>query len=151
VKAPLVAPHTDDDVVIDRHDLDSDHDGIPDAVEGLLDSDNDGVFDRHDLDSDNDGLLDAIEASGNGAIPVDSDDDGYLDHLDHDIDENGIPDVEQPQEPLQAIAPAVGEIKTGLAGRGCSITGTGPADPSLPALLLLSVFGLLLRSRRRAG
>ena len=42
--------------------LDRDHDGIPDLIEGIVDTDADGVADLNDLDSDNDGLLDSVES-----------------------------------------------------------------------------------------
>jgi hypothetical protein len=44
-------------------DLDSDGDGIPDAIEGDGDPDGDGVPNRLDLDSDGDGALDAAEGA----------------------------------------------------------------------------------------
>jgi len=59
---------TDGDGTLDYQDLDSDNDGIPDAIENgsgpnAVDSDNDGVLDFRDVDSDNDGILDAVETA----------------------------------------------------------------------------------------
>jgi hypothetical protein len=72
---------TDGDGAPDFRDLDSDGDGIGDAVErgpspGLVDTDGDGVPDVRDLDSDDDGLSDAEEGA------ADSDGDGVPDYLD---------------------------------------------------------------------
>jgi len=44
-------------------DGDMDHDGIPDSTEGLADIDGDGLDNLRDLDSDGDGLTDAIETA----------------------------------------------------------------------------------------
>ncbi len=78
------------------------------------DSDGDGVTDNLDLDTDNDGIPDAIEAQGaafvpyaavdtnsdgidnsygNGVTPVDTDTDGIPDYLDLDSDNDGIYDL----------------------------------------------------------
>ena len=46
----------------DPNDADSDDDGLSDAHDGTADSDGDGAIDALDGDSDNDGLLDSIEA-----------------------------------------------------------------------------------------
>lgn len=110
---------SDTDGVPDAADLDDDNDGIPDLVEGSLDTDNDGILDRLDLDSDGDGLSDLFEAggidadndglvdgftdtNGNGyhdafesgplAVP-DSDIDGFYDFQDIDSDADGIVDI----------------------------------------------------------
>jgi len=81
-----VPTDTDGDSVPDSRDLDSDNDGIPNAIEGMGDSDGDGIPDRFDLDSDNDGIPDLVEAGG-----VDSDDDGRVDDK-TDADKNGVAD-----------------------------------------------------------
>jgi hypothetical protein len=87
---------TDHDRIPDYLDLDSDGDGIPDAIEAgdaepatpPIDTDADGIPDFRDVDSDNDGVPDAVEDSnGNGVVDKsetdprdpDSDDDGALD------------------------------------------------------------------------
>lgn len=61
---------------------DSDGDGLPDAVEGILGSD------PADPDSDDDGILDGIEPEGG----ADTDGDGLLNLLDADSDDDGRPD-----------------------------------------------------------
>ncbi|WP_067146882.1 LamG-like jellyroll fold domain-containing protein [Pseudotamlana agarivorans] len=86
--------------------------------QALCDRDGDGVADLYDLDSDNDGIPDAVEAglgqytSGNGILngpvntsnglmthagvtPVDSDGDGIPDYLDLDSDNDGVFDVDE--------------------------------------------------------
>ncbi|MFK7814197.1 MAG: beta strand repeat-containing protein, partial [Maribacter sp.] len=80
----------DGDGVADNIDLDNDNDGIPDLIEGTIDSDSDGIPDFLDLDSDNDGVTDVKEAGGtdvdgDGRIDnfVDSDDDGLNDAQDN--------------------------------------------------------------------
>lgn len=77
----LPLPDTDNDGIDDHRDLDSDNDGIADAVErgpgpGARDSDGDGTPDHLDLDSDGDGLSDLLEGTD------DSDGDGTPDYLD---------------------------------------------------------------------
>ena len=74
---------------------DTDHDGIPDALDtadtvfgGLpvADSDGDGVPNTLDLDDDNDGIPDSVEGL------ADADGDGIPNSLDPDSDGDGIPD-----------------------------------------------------------
>ena len=75
---------TDGDGTPDFRDLDTDDDGIVDAIErgpngnNPVDSDNDGIADFRDIDSDNDGILDINEGTG------DCDGDGIPDYLDED-------------------------------------------------------------------
>ena len=84
---------TDGDGVSGLADLDTDNDGIPDAIEApdgdfTVDTDGDGIPDYVDLDSDNDGIPDVIEAS---AGAVDSDGNGLVDGM-IDADGNGLDD-----------------------------------------------------------
>ncbi len=51
----------DGDGIPNFQDPDSDNDGIPDQIEGNIDTDNDGMPDYIDTDSDNDGYLDSDE------------------------------------------------------------------------------------------
>lgn len=86
-------------------DLDSDDDGIPDAVEGIGDTDGDGIPDYMDPDSDNDGIPDSEEEN---RIPplsgIDSDGDGIDDVLDvdqtggTDDNGNGVDDAFEPSD-----------------------------------------------------
>ena len=93
---PLTIPDTDNDNVQDYKDLDSDNDGITDAVEnGSPDTDNDGIIDTFATDTDNDGLADSVDGD-NGGTPlgnVDTDGDGINDYRDLDSDNDGYPDI----------------------------------------------------------
>ncbi len=61
--------------------LDSDGDGIPDAVEGTGDPDGDGIPNYLDLDSNNNGIPDSVEAGGDPDAPVDGNGDGIPEFL----------------------------------------------------------------------
>ena len=71
---------------------DDDCDGLPNLLEGVLDTDGDGVADRSDVDADNDGIRDNLEYGGlmGGAseddsacaLSGDSDRDGIMDFFD---------------------------------------------------------------------
>ena len=78
----------DGDGVADSQDLDSDNDGITDAVEGVVDTDGDGILDRDDLDSDNDGIYDVVESGA--AAGLDSDNDGRINGA---VGANGVADA----------------------------------------------------------
>jgi hypothetical protein len=85
----------DGDNVVDRFDLDSDNDGIPDLVEaGGVDTDGDGRIDGY-TDGDGDGLGDTYDSNdgGDDIQNADTDGDGVKDYLDLDTDNDGIPDV----------------------------------------------------------
>ena len=95
----------DGDGISNANDLDSDNDGIPDAVEVATagaggDTDGDGLPDFLDLDSDNDGIVDVIEAGGldvggDGLIDgfVDMDMDGLSDSVDNIDSGSGMGEV----------------------------------------------------------
>ncbi|AFY76517.1 hypothetical protein Ple7327_1106 [Pleurocapsa sp. PCC 7327] len=74
---PLSLPDTDGDGIRDFQDLDSDNDGITDAVEaGGIDANGDGIIDNFS-DSNGNGLADSVEGS---PLPVpDTDGDGIRD------------------------------------------------------------------------
>ena len=78
-----------------RDFADADGDLIPDAVEGTGDTDGDGRPDFQDLDSDNDGIRDAVEAGAVPSSPVDTDQDGTADYLDLDADGDGLFDLNE--------------------------------------------------------
>ncbi len=101
---------TDGDGALDFLDLDSDNDGIPDAVEAgndpknPVDTDKDGTPDFRDIDSDNDGIPDSIEAGADPSIPVDTDKDGTPDFRDLDSDNDGITDeIEAGADPKKPL------------------------------------------------
>ncbi|MEP4093894.1 T9SS type A sorting domain-containing protein [Reichenbachiella sp.] len=88
-------PDSDNDGREDYKDLDSDNDGVTDAVENRLgDTDGDGFVDIA-TDTDGDGWSDAADPD-NGGTPagsVDDDNDGILNHQDLDADNDGLPDI----------------------------------------------------------
>jgi len=73
---------------------DGDHDGIPDSVEGLVDTDGDHLPDAYDQDSDGDDVPDSKE--GAGQPTRDSDGDGVPDYRDPDSDNDGVVDGADP-------------------------------------------------------
>jgi len=84
----------------DRSNIDTDNDGITDAVECPVfptdcpDSDGDGTPDYLETDSDGDGLADSDEAGQlTSGILVDTDDDGTPDYQDTDSDNDGVSDA----------------------------------------------------------
>jgi len=100
---------TDRDGIVNRLDLDSDYDGLTDAVEGILDNDGDGIpnyLDSAVLDAipvpdlDGDGIANSADTDldGDGISNtlegiVDTDGDGLPDLVDTDSDADGIPDA----------------------------------------------------------
>ncbi len=81
--------------------LDSDGDGIPDAVEGMGGVDDDLIANYLDDDSDGDGIDDVWEAGVAEicvAMPLDTDDDGVPNYLDVDSDGDGVPDIVEGDE-----------------------------------------------------
>jgi hypothetical protein len=83
----------DGDAICNQWDLDSDNDGILDAVETTVDTDKDGVPNFLDGDSDNDGITDVREAS---YANNDTDNNGVIDGTDPDRD--GVFGVADPGE-----------------------------------------------------
>ena len=77
----------DGDGLVNFQDTDSDNDGIGDQSEGSEDSDGDGAPNFVDLDADGDGLGDALEGND------DFDSDGHPNFLDTDSDSDGIGDA----------------------------------------------------------
>ncbi len=75
---------SDYDGLINALDVDDDNDGVPTVLEAKTDTDGDGWPDYIDLDSDNDGVSDRAEA---GVPQLDTDNDGVLDYF--DIDQTG--------------------------------------------------------------
>ena len=91
----IITADFDGDGIGDATDLDSDNDGIPDALESAGDSDLDGLADRFDIDSDNDGVADNVEAQAEGSYVLPTGLDSDLDGLDnaYDTDNGGSPIV----------------------------------------------------------
>ncbi len=120
---------TDEDGIPDALDPDDDGDGVPTQEEGPTDADGDGIPAWRDPDSDGDGALDGDESSVD-----DADCDTIPDRFD------GIEDGVCEGEP-----PAGDGGTTPTDPGGCDSRGPGPAAPS--AFLLAA---LLTRRRRRA-
>ncbi|CAM4184862.1 gliding motility-associated C-terminal domain-containing protein [Zobellia roscoffensis] len=90
-------------------EVDTDNDGVPDAID--LDDDNDGILDMDEdpnLDSDDDPLTD----------PYDLDEDGIPNHLDIDSDNDGIPDNVEAQTTEGYIAPNEDDEATYISNDG---------------------------------
>lgn len=84
--ATCIPKDTDGDGITDDFDLDSDNDGIPDAIEAQR-----NIFvPRLNADANRDGIDDAY---GSGIVPFDNDNDGVPDYLDLDSDNDGIYDL----------------------------------------------------------
>ncbi len=99
----LLDPDTDGDEILNRYDLDSDNDGIPDIIEfNGEDADGDGVIDVF-VDTDNDGFADEVDTddntlpgTGDGGTPLfipDTDLDNIIDAIDLDSDNDGLLDI----------------------------------------------------------
>jgi hypothetical protein len=142
--------------------LDADNDGVDDGVEvialGLQDTDGDGLPDYRDLDSDGDGLTDLQEGGA-----MDADGDGVADALvasnaRPDMNGDGTPDHMEVIEPVD-LGAAVGTIKTGLTGQGCSIasrightnTPSKTYDPLFLCFMSFAFLWLLVRRGVRVG
>merc|ERR1712002_936824 len=69
-----------------RHDLDSDKDGLSDAMDD--DDDNDGVSDDHDNDDDGDGIKDNDEDDDGDGIENEDDEDDDGDGIDDYVDQS---------------------------------------------------------------
>jgi hypothetical protein len=97
----LTRPNTDGDNRPDWRDVDSDNDGVSDALEaGAPDANRDGRIDSF-TDTDGDGLSDNVDIT-TGGTPVadlDSDGDGRRNRLDRDSDNDGIPDAVESDVP----------------------------------------------------
>ncbi len=88
---PFVLVDTDHDLIADFRDLDSDNDGLTDALEsGGADADHDGHIDAF-ADNDNNGADDASQ--NNGPAGRDSDGDGVPNRLDLDTDNDALFDL----------------------------------------------------------
>lgn len=123
---------------------DSDGDGIDDGTEAgvdpstPLDSDSDGIIDALDADSDGDGISDAVEAGQAGAepFPADSDGDGTPDYLDLDSDDDGLSDSQEMalgSEPTNKDSDGDGiddgvEVALGLMPNAADSDGDGVPD-----------------------
>lgn len=102
--------------MLNAAELDTDNDGIPDAIEGTQDADGDGIANHFDTDSDGDGLTDRFEGAGDAdgdAIPnfldVDSDADGLEDSVEGGFD--SFEHVSVSAEILNAVATGLPESK----------------------------------------
>jgi len=128
----------DGDGTPDFLDIDSDNDGILDAIEGTGDIDGDGIPNHLDTDADGDGILDADEVGPDPANPLDSDNDGIPDYLDTDSDGDGIPDAIEvgadPAAPLDTDGDGVpNHLDTDSDGDGITDAVEAGADPTMPA------------------
>jgi hypothetical protein len=102
----------DGDGITNERDLDSDNDGITDAVENAIctplvqkcDFDNDGKPNYLDLDSDNDGISDLKESGlAAAAIAADANNDGKISNTESPVGADGIPNIAQGGTDLAAV------------------------------------------------
>ncbi|HQN73618.1 MAG TPA: hypothetical protein PLB16_09410, partial [bacterium] len=112
-------------------DADDDGDGIPNSVEGCVDSDADGVPDCIDSDSDGDGYSDDTECPSQPCR--DTDEDGTPDYLDRDSDNDGLLDKKEKElgtDPLKKDTDEDGNDDLAEV-----VYGSDPKDPenSIPA------------------
>ena len=87
----------DNDGISDANDRDEDGNGILDEAEAFQDSDNDGIDDARDNDDDNDGVNDARDTDH------DTDYDGIPDVRDNDDDNDGVVDAQDTEQDLSLI------------------------------------------------
>ena len=127
---------TDEDGLYDAIDRDADNDSVADADEQDGDTDADGVPDRIDDDDDGDGLRTRLEGRG------DIDGDGTPNHLDLDADGDGtLMSKKAPSTPT-AMARRTGWTRT---------TRTDPAERSTgPPILCMNLWRLGPRSPQDA-
>jgi hypothetical protein len=111
---------------------DSDGDGILDTEEGTGDFDGDGIVNKLDLDSDNDGIPDSVEAGANPASPVNTDGTPGPDYLDNDADGDGLVDALEAGhgKPFDAVTGRV----TGNVGTNGLLDAVETADTLLASL-----------------
>jgi len=131
----------------DPLDPDSDGDGVPDGVEGGVDSDGDGVVDALDDDDDGDGLPTLEEGDG------DPDGDDVPAYLDDDSDGDGLSDAEEGLGdadgdglPDALDASDGGLVEPPVASGACQTA--GPSGGLVGLLGLLGPLLVLRRSRR---
>jgi hypothetical protein len=89
--------NSDNDVIPNFRDRDSDQDGLPDAVEtGAPDNNKDGIVDGF-VDVNLDGMADVVDPKVGGTAPADPDTDGDTrrDRLDLDSDNDGLTDARE--------------------------------------------------------
>ncbi len=130
----FVGNDTDLDGVLDFHDLDSDNDGITDAIEaGGVDSNGDGRIDAF-VDADQDGFNDAVDTDPSNALAAgddgaganaanalvltgaDTDDDGRPDSYPEDLDGDGLPhfaDLDSDNDGIPDVVEALGADANG--------------------------------------
>ena len=101
-----------------------------DGFDGQVDTDGDGQLDRYDLDSDNDGILDAVEAGDAdvGTPPVDTDGDGTPDFRDPDSDDDGVSD--QDETAIGSNPKSSDSDGDGVSDLVEIAAGTNPTDPA---------------------
>jgi len=114
ISAPL---DSDFDGIIDALDDDDDNDGVPTKDEGLGDPDGDGLPNYLDTDSNGDGVDDTVEGA-----TTDSDCDGFVDNIDLLVDDGPCGPVPDPyvveryeRQPCScAASPGAGWLAIGL-------------------------------------
>jgi len=120
-----IIPDDEPGCTCDTVEGDEDGDGIPNTVEGCLDSDWDNIPDCMDEDSDGDGIADKRECLIQPC--VDTDEDGTPDYLDRDSDNDHLSDKKELDE---GTNPYIADTdRDGTKDGAESKFGTDPLDP----------------------
>ncbi|WP_169736048.1 T9SS type B sorting domain-containing protein [Crocinitomix catalasitica] len=140
--AALLKPNSDTDAFVNRIDLDSDNDGIPDVIEaGGTDANGDGMIDGF-IDDDANGFSDEVDedAGGTRLLNPDTDLDGHKNYIDLDSDNDGIVDA---FESGGDDADGDGYLDSFVDVNNNGLSGVVDTDEGGTALLLPNTDGLL--------
>lgn len=112
----ILMKDSDGDGIDDNVDTDDDNDGIPDTVEGTLDTDGDGIPDRLEsniLDTDGDGNTDHNDSNADGDANGNDGTGGEQDGVEtgpwNDNDGDGIPAHLDPNDEIAGVGDADGD------------------------------------------
>ncbi|MUH73642.1 choice-of-anchor L domain-containing protein [Psychrosphaera haliotis] len=128
---------SDADGISDYKEVDSDNDGIPDAIESValqIDSDSDGIYDVYDADftlgadTNNNGIDDSFDAAITGGIDVNDDGLDDLTIVTANADGDALPDYRDPDSDNDGIADSVEANSSFMDVDGDSVDDAYDAD-----------------------